>query len=69
MISSSFVPNETKDIGVPNEAESLRKGKNGRRNGPVNASYSDRHEIDVRHLTAKLLAPFFIGPAVRIAIE
>ncbi|UFS89367.1 hypothetical protein LPJ38_00790 [Bradyrhizobium daqingense] len=26
-ISSSFVPNDTKDIGVPNEAESLMRGR------------------------------------------
>lgn len=25
--SSSFVPSETKDIGVPNEAESRRRGR------------------------------------------
>ncbi|WP_249143682.1 hypothetical protein [Bradyrhizobium liaoningense] len=25
--NSSFVPRDTKDIGVPNEAESLRRGR------------------------------------------
>ncbi|WP_283812238.1 hypothetical protein [Bradyrhizobium cajani] len=27
MINSSFVPSDTKDIGVPNEAESLTRGR------------------------------------------
>jgi hypothetical protein len=35
----------------------------------VDAAFSDRHEIDIRHPTAELLAPFFIGLTVRIAIE
>jgi hypothetical protein len=35
----------------------------------VNAPIPDRNEIDVRHLAAKLLAPSFIGQAIRVAIE
>ncbi|WP_247970720.1 hypothetical protein [Bradyrhizobium sp. 195] len=35
----------------------------------MDSPFPDRHEIDVRHLTAKLLAPSFIGRAIRVAVK